>query len=117
MIVIHSTLKGKVKLRIIQFYNHANSKNKQEILEVYQKLFSFIGKAKRLQYFIILIGDFNMDINNLLKTKKSGKSIPKWCSSIFQFLSRQHFHDISSMCFAQPVPTWHKSDSSDSSSR
>jgi len=60
IIYVNLFFKGKTKIRIIQFYNYADLKHKNENLLLYDELFKYILEAQKLQYYIIVMGDFNV---------------------------------------------------------
>ena len=56
-------MKGRIKLRIIQVYFHANfnNNNKKEILDLHAYIENLISKSYKEHYRVIIMGDFNVD--------------------------------------------------------
>ncbi len=63
-IYIDLQLKNKVKLRIFNIYLHANNTHIQQSLTLEKEILDHIQQAHRRQFRIIVMGDFNVDVDN-----------------------------------------------------
>ena len=63
-ILIDLQLRNKQKLRIIQIYLHANNAHLSARLELEKEILLHIQFAHTRNYHTIIIGDFNVDIDN-----------------------------------------------------
>jgi len=57
----HLQFKGKFNLTIIVTYVHASVQDKKERLDLIENLKKWITKAKLLNHFVLIMGDFNAD--------------------------------------------------------
>jgi len=63
-IYIDLQLKNKVKLRIFNIYLQANNAHIQQSLLLEKEILEYIQQAHRCQFRIIVIGDFNVNVDN-----------------------------------------------------
>ena len=54
-------MQGRFKLMIIQVYIHANDQDKKDKLDVYRFIDDLLKSAKKDQFKVIIMGDFNAD--------------------------------------------------------
>ena len=72
----HLQFKGKFNLTIIVTYVHASVQDKKERLDLIENLKKWITKAKLLNHFVLIIGDFNADPDKFqAKYGQGGKKI------------------------------------------
>jgi exonuclease III len=114
IIYIDLFFKGKSKIRIIQFYNFASSDQKIENIELYKQLFKYINEARQQNYYIIIMGDFNLQPPSISTAaqKKGNKKVPKWRLSIYTFLNNKQFSDVAAYLCSNPSPTWSNNNTS-----
>jgi endonuclease/exonuclease/phosphatase family metal-dependent hydrolase len=101
VIYIDLFLKGKIKLRIIQIYLHANTTGiQQEIKNLYEYIFILLKNSQKNHFKIILMGDFNINYEKYLSMYHSRGS-HNWRYDIFNKLETYNltetisfFHNI-----------------------
>jgi len=115
IIYVDFYFKGKNKLRVIQFYNYADSNHKCENLELYNKIHEIIKEAIKFKFHIVIMGDFNLKpddiITNAPKSCKK-KNIPLWRRKIFTILNKYLFQDTAAYLSNHPEYTWFNKTSS-----
>ena len=86
-------MKGRVKLRIIQIYFHANtSNNRTEIEDVQNYVINLLNQASLSNYKVILMGDFNLNFEKFSLEYRSNRSL-HWKYGILRELERLQYQD------------------------
>src|SRR5581483_3696985 len=87
----------------------ADSKHKENNLLLYKELYKYISEAYKLQYYIIVMGDFNIKPDKLILNaprNQKKKNIPKWRRSVFAYLKKHNFSDAANYLSHTPETTW-----------
>jgi len=108
IIYVDLFFKGKSRLRIIQFYNHADANHKEDNIELYKMLYEYITEANNMKFYIIIMGDFNIKHCELDYSpyRKSKKKIPLWRKKVLSFLNNHQFTDLGAYLHKFPSNTW-----------
>ncbi|RIA79753.1 hypothetical protein C1645_839989, partial [Glomus cerebriforme] len=114
-------MKGRVKLRIIQIYFHANtSNNRTEIEDVQNYVINLLNQASLSNYKVILMGDFNLNFEKFSLEYRSNRSL-HWKYGILRELERLQYQDSIALyhdiTVSNPFYTFHPRQSQLSASR
>jgi len=99
-------MKGKFKLCIIQVYIQAHHRNKTEKLESYKYIIDLINQCRKEHCEVIIMGDFNVDPEELGKLDCSNSRSIHWKYKLIRKLQSNHFIDLSLQFHNPPIPTW-----------
>jgi len=109
LISIDFGFKGRRPTRIISIYFPTKSQNNKQIShDTTRKITELLDEATRKNYEIIILGDFNRDINKYLLRNPSSSRTPH----ILNIIDKFHLTDIIGKFFLSPKPTWFSSTSS-----
>jgi exonuclease III len=98
VIYVDMYLKGRIKLRVIQVYLHANlAGNKEELLSLHKYVVDLIHKSQNEHYRIVLMGDFNVDPKHYLHALNTTGSF-QWKYSIIHSLISKNLTDVTALC-------------------
>src|SRR6266542_5373931 len=109
LICIDFGFKGRKPTRIISIYFPTKSQNNKKIShETTREVTELLDEATKKNYEIIILGDFNRDINKyLLRTPLSSRT-----PHILNIIDKFHLTDIIGKFFSSPKPTWFSSTAS-----
>jgi exonuclease III/ribonuclease HI len=104
-------MKGRTKIRIIQVYIHANLEKKTEIIQLHRTLTSLIEDTVRKGFQLVIMGDFNADLNKFLQIQNQLRTMP-WKFSLLKTLTDFNLTETYIQFHDQNVPTWYSSNKS-----
>jgi len=99
VLYIDLLMKGRIKLRIVQVYLHANfnNNNKKEVLDLHAYIENLILKSYKENYRIIIMGDFNVDPKCYEQSLRTNGSF-HWKYNIINKLYAQNMFDTVDFC-------------------
>src|SRR3984957_18104309 len=108
--VIHAILflKGKIKLCIMQVYIQAHDLDKKEKIACYKYIIDNINQCRKEKIEIIIMGDFNVDLEILVDLECSNVRSIHWKYTLVQKLKNNHFVDVDARSEDNNLPqfTW-----------
>ncbi|GBC00143.1 hypothetical protein RclHR1_03760007 [Rhizophagus clarus] len=75
-------------VKIINTYIHANNTKTQSIKDLTEQLFQLILEANTNNYNLIVMGDFNVNPQQFIKTNQKTQNAPSWKQDILRKLKR-----------------------------
>ena len=103
-IYIDLYLHGHVKVRVIVVYLHANMSEQNQRISLQQEIINLINESVKSNFHIIIMGDFNTNLNRYNELIKSGKTI-NWKYQLIQSLYNYNFFDLQQTTQTDPQPT------------
>ena len=98
-------LKGRYKLRIMQVYIQAHTLDPAARHDVDKYIINNIIQAERDGFKVIIMGDFNVDSDQLHASLLNNKK-PHWKYNLIQKLEDLQFVDCYSLFHEDTQPTW-----------
>src|SRR6266498_3906072 len=107
-VLIDLQLRNKQKLRIIQIYLHANNAHLSVRLELEKEILIHLQFAHTRNYHTIIMGDFNMDIDNPALNRQTHPAKMRFISQLKDFDLVDTYDLLGSDGSSKPYQhTWH----------
>ncbi len=107
-VLIDLQLRNKQKLRIIQIYLHANNAHLPARLELEKEILLHLQFAHTRNYHTIIMGDFNVDIDNLTLNHQTRPAKMRFINQLKDLDLVDTYDLLGSDGFSKPYQhTWH----------
>ena len=98
-------LKGHFKMKIIQVYIQAHSRDCAARMDIDNHILNLVIKGHHDGFRVVLMGDFNVDPDKL-DDLLSNNQIPPWTYNLLRTLRTHQLSDCAAVLCDSPNPTW-----------